>query len=69
MGMHKIARNLNERGLYTKKGKPWAQSTIQYILTNPIYHGTTRYNYRLNTENYFEVDGVVPVIISDEEYS
>jgi site-specific DNA recombinase len=68
MGMHKIARNLNERGLYTKKGKPWAQSTIQYILTNPIYHGTTRYNYRLNTENYFEVDGVVPVIISDEEY-
>jgi site-specific DNA recombinase len=68
MGMHKIARNLNERGLYTKKRKPWAQSTIQYILTNPIYHGTTRYNYRLNTENYFEVDGVVPVIISDEEY-
>jgi site-specific DNA recombinase len=68
MGMHKIARNLNERGLYTKKGKPWAQSTIQYILTNPIYHGTTRYNYRLNKENYFEVEGVVPVIISDEEY-
>jgi site-specific DNA recombinase len=68
MGMHKIARNLNERGLYTKKRKPWAQSTIQYILTNPIYHGTTRYNYRLNKENYFEVDGVVPVIISDEEY-
>jgi site-specific DNA recombinase len=68
MGMHKIAGNLNDRGLYTKKGKPWAQSTIQYILTNPIYHGTTRYNYRLNTENYFEVDGVVPVIISDEEY-
>jgi site-specific DNA recombinase len=68
MGMHKIARNLNERGLYTKKGKPWAQSTIQYILTNPIYHGTTRYNYRLNKENYFEVEGVVPSIISDEEY-
>src|SRR5437763_2426719 len=68
MGMHKIARNLNERGLYTKKGKAWAQSTIQYILTNPIYHGTTRYNYRLNKENYFEVEGVVPSIISDEEY-
>jgi site-specific DNA recombinase len=68
MGMHKIAGNLNDRGLYTKKGKPWAQSTIQYILTNPIYHGTTRYNYRLNRENYFEVDDVVPVIISDEEY-
>jgi site-specific DNA recombinase len=68
MGMQKVAKNLNERGLYTKKGKPWAQSKIQYILTNPIYHGTTRYNYRLNKENYFEVDGVAPAIISDEEY-
>jgi site-specific DNA recombinase len=69
MGMHKIARNLNQRALYTKKGKPWAQSTIQYILTNPIYHGNTRYNYRVNTENYFEVEGLVPAIISDEEYN
>ncbi|WHY76108.1 recombinase family protein [Neobacillus sp. WH10] len=68
MGMHKIARNLNERGLYTKKDKPWAQSTIQYILTNPIYHGTTRYNYRVNADQYFEVEGAVPAIITEEEF-
>ncbi|MBO0959522.1 recombinase family protein [Neobacillus sp. MM2021_6] len=67
-GMHKIARNLNERGLYTKSNKAWSQNTVQYILTNPIYHGTTRYNYRVNKDQYFEVDDVVPVIIPDEEF-
>lgn len=67
-GMWKIAKNLNERGLYTKKKKVWRQQTIEYVLTNPIYKGTTRYNYRVNSEQYFEVDGLVPPIIKAKEF-
>jgi site-specific DNA recombinase len=37
MGMWKIAKNLNERRIYGRSGKPWVQTTIRYILTNPIY--------------------------------
>jgi site-specific DNA recombinase len=68
-GMWGIARSLNERGLHTKHGKTWSQNTISYILKNPIYKGTTRYNYRVNQEQYFEVDGFVPPIISEEEFN
>lgn len=67
-GMHKIAGNLNDRGIYSKKGNPWWQGQIKYILTNPIYYGTTRYNYRVHTDQYFEVNNVVPAIISEEEF-
>ncbi|MDF1510535.1 recombinase family protein [Robertmurraya sp. DFI.2.37] len=67
-GMHKIAKILNQRGLYTKKNKPWSQGTVQYILTNPIYIGNMRYNYRINPEQYFEVKGVIPEIVSTDEF-
>lgn len=70
IGMWKIARSLNERGLYTRNRKPWHQNTVSYILKNPIYYGTTRYNYRVNHEQYFEVDSeFVPAIITEEEHN
>jgi site-specific DNA recombinase len=69
MGMWKITRNLNERGLYPRSGKAWGQNPIQYILKNPIYIGKTRYNYRVNKEQYFEVEGLVPPIISEDEFN
>jgi site-specific DNA recombinase len=69
MGMWKITRNLNERGLYPRSGKAWGQNPIQYILKNPIYIGKTRYNYRVNKEQYFEVEGLVPPIISEEDFN
>jgi site-specific DNA recombinase len=67
-GMWKIAANLNDRGMKTKKGSHWHQNTISYILNNPIYIGKTRYNYRVNKSQYFEVEGIVPAIIPEEDY-
>jgi site-specific DNA recombinase len=69
IGMWKIARELNARKIYPRSGVPWSYSSIQYILKNPIYIGKTRYNYRVNQENYFEVEGIVPAIISEDEYN
>jgi site-specific DNA recombinase len=69
IGMWKIARELNERKIYPRSGTPWGYSSIHYILKNPIYIGKTRYNYRVNQEQYFEVEGIVPAIIPEEEYT
>jgi site-specific DNA recombinase len=68
MGMWKIASILNEHGLKTRRNKQWGQNSIHYILKNPIYKGTTRYNYRVNKDQYFERDEVAPEIISEEEF-
>lgn len=68
IGIWKIARMINERGINTRRNKPWGHSSIHYILTNPIYKGTTRYNFRVNNEQYFEIDDVAPSIISEEEF-
>jgi site-specific DNA recombinase len=70
LGMWKVASNLNNRFLFTRNGVPWGQSSIQYILTNPVYIGRLRYNYRVNTEQYFEVESDdIPAIITDDEFN
>lgn len=68
IGMHRIAGQLNERGLYPRSGKTWYQTQVSYVLKNPIYKGTTRYNYRVNTDQYFEVENVAPAIVTEEEF-
>jgi len=35
-----IAKDLNEHGISTKKGKAWEKATVLNVLTNPIYCGT-----------------------------
>lgn len=67
-GTGKIARILNQRGIKTKSGAVWNDGTIRYVLTNKIYIGTMRYNYRVNKENYFEKENVVDAIISKEDF-
>ena len=67
-GIAKIAKFLNENNLLTKSGSYWNDATVKYILTNPLYKGTMRYNYRVNKENYFEIEDAVPSIITTEEY-
>jgi site-specific DNA recombinase len=69
LGMWKIAKNLNDRRLKTRRNKPWGQNSVHYILKNPIYKGTTRYNFRVNNDQYFEMDDVAPAIISEEEFN
>ncbi|MFP7199733.1 recombinase family protein [Lysinibacillus halotolerans] len=65
-GATKIAKILNLRNIKTKSGATWTDTTIRYILRNKIYIGTMRYNYRVNKENYFEVENVVSPIVSKE---
>lgn len=63
--MIKIANRLRDEDVPTKRGGHWNQSTIQSILTNPLYIGKVRYG--VNKQNKFEVDGknITPLI--DEE--
>ena len=37
--MPQLAYNLNQRGLFTKKGNKWKVSTVRNILTNKLYIG------------------------------
>jgi DNA invertase Pin-like site-specific DNA recombinase len=39
-----IASSLNQRGILSDLGRPWARATIHQILTNPKYVGTNVYN-------------------------
>lgn len=41
-----VARTLNDRGIYSRSGKPWNPATVSIILKNPFYTGVYRYNYR-----------------------
>jgi len=68
MGMNKVATTLNERHFTNKSGQSWNTNKVRYILTNPTYKGTIRYNYRVNKDQYFEVEDAVPAIISVDDY-
>jgi site-specific DNA recombinase len=62
-GMKKISTFLNQSNITTKSGKTWNDFKIGYILDNPLYIGTMRYNYRVNKEQYFELENAVPPIV------
>lgn len=68
MGVNKLARLLNQRGLKTKTHHNWQPNTVTYILKNPIYIGTMRYNYRVNNDQYFEVENMCDPIIEKETF-
>ena len=68
LGTRKIANQLNDEGLRSRNGKPFIDNGIIYILRNPIYIGTMRYNYRVNHERYFEVENAAPPIIDKETF-
>jgi len=38
-GQKDIAKTLNRKGIFKRTGKPWTNSTIGYILNNPVYTG------------------------------
>lgn len=38
-----VAKELNERGISQRSGKPWNPTTVSIILKNPFYCGTYRY--------------------------
>jgi site-specific DNA recombinase len=68
LGINKIAIELNHLNVKSKKDLGWNDFKVQYILSNPLYIGTMRYNYRVNKENYFEVANTHPPIVSRETF-
>jgi site-specific DNA recombinase len=68
MGTRKIAYILNGEGLKTRHNKPFNDRRINYIIRNPLYIGTMRYNYRVNKDRYFEVENAAPPIIDKETF-
>ncbi len=67
-GVGKVAKILNQRGIKTKSGAMWHFNSVRYVLMNMIYMGTMRYNYRVNKEQYFEIENVVPAIIDKKDF-
>ncbi|MCM3665553.1 recombinase family protein [Mesobacillus subterraneus] len=67
-GMNTISIDLNKKGISTKTDSTWHATKLQYILKNPAYIGTMRWNYRVNKENYFEVENAIPPIISKDQF-
>ncbi|WP_245676738.1 recombinase family protein [Bacillus solimangrovi] len=48
-GSQNIAKQLNKKGVKTKKNEVWSDFSIRYILRNPIYAGFVRWNHRTIT--------------------
>lgn len=58
-GPAKIAAILNSMGVKPKKGMQWTASTVQGIITNPVYCGKMRWNWRKQKKQV--VDGKILV--------
>lgn len=46
VGSSTIAKDLNKKGIKTKKGDNWSDFSVRYILANPIYCGYVRWNHQ-----------------------
>lgn len=56
VGKNTICNRLNAMGFRTQSGKPFTTSTVRQIMTNPVYIGKVRWNYR---QKHIEIrDGV-----------
>lgn len=62
MSLRSIAKMLNERVGFTRRGKEWTYKSVQYILLNEIYCGTLKGTMQ-KVENYVvENANVVPLV-------
>lgn len=73
-----IAKWLNDNGITTRSGKTFANRSVKYILTNPVYIGKMRWNtdgkatstsVYIPTENTMIIDGKHDPIISEEKFN
>jgi site-specific DNA recombinase len=71
-GKKMITEELNKNGIRTRTGTYWNHSAVDYVVTNPVYYGALRWNYRTKQGNrtYEEVivEGNHPAIITKEVY-
>jgi len=52
MGVHKIGKELDSRGVPTRMGGKWSTTTIMGILNNEKYVGDVRYNKTYTDDNF-----------------
>ncbi|EIT85958.1 Resolvase domain-containing protein [Fictibacillus macauensis ZFHKF-1] len=71
-GKNAIAKQLNEKGVRTRTGALWNKAAVDYVVTNPVYCGMLRWNYRTKRGNRTYEEVVVPgdhePIVSKEVY-
>jgi site-specific DNA recombinase len=71
-GKKMITEILNKEKVKTRTGANWNHSSVDYVVTNPVYYGALRWNYRTKQGNrtYEEVivEGNHPAIITKEVY-
>lgn len=68
-GSQNIAKQLNTRGIKTKREGIWSDFSIRYILKNPIYCGYIRWNYETYVSGHRRKTGEeVMVPIEQEGY-
>lgn len=53
-GPRKIAQFLNEKGMTTRRGKPWDQTNVKRLIKNKTLTGTFEYNKRNGTKDKLE---------------
>lgn len=84
LGPALISRRLNALSIPTQKGGPWVSASIRGMLTNPVYIGKLRWNYRPankkmvdgikvierpKVKDYIMVDGLHPPIVDTDIFS
>lgn len=76
----KVARELNEKGLNQRSGRPWNPVTVSHILKSPFYCGKMRYNYRnekkgpknwsvRDESEWIVFDDHHPAIVTEEDWA
>lgn len=66
MGVRQIAQKLNSMGITSKKGNPFENRTVEYILTNPVYIGKLRRSTNSSHDRFYENN--VEYVTSDYEH-
>lgn len=73
--LFQIAIGLNKIGIKTRQGNPFQRRTVEYILSNPFYHGYVRWNRQHHSSHTIKPEdewivskGAHEPLISDEVF-
>ncbi|MDD5258519.1 MAG: recombinase family protein [bacterium] len=73
VGIKEIAKALNQEGFKRKSGQPWTNSSISYILNNPIYTGCLFWDEGKHNPKagkpVIKVPNTHPAIISEGDFN
>ena len=78
LSLQKIANDLNNKGIKTKRNNDFTKSSVKFIIENPIYYGKYVYNSKTKKKKKRKVIisefeevinyNIVPAIIDEETY-